>query len=102
MWKETIATEPPRTTAPGATAKPVTEDELRAILDRLDGARDIFRQNRELREVLSRRETETQALRSRNAELEEIVRKFAPMLLDAATTMGLAAKNENPEAPSQP
>ena len=77
--------------------KPVTEDELRAILDRLDAARDIFRQNRELREVLSRRETETQELRSRNAELEEIMRKFAPMLLDAATTMGLAAKNEKPE-----
>jgi hypothetical protein len=35
-------------------------------------------------------------LRSRNAELEEIMRKFAP-LLDAATTMGLVAKNEKPE-----
>ncbi len=32
-----------------------------------------------------------------NAELEEIVRKFAPVLLDAATTMGVAAKNEKPE-----
>ena len=95
MWKETAATEPPKTTAP-ATAKPVTEDELRAILDRLDASRDIFRQNRELREVLHRRETETQALRSRNAELEEIMRKFAP-LLDAATAMGLAANNEKPE-----
>jgi hypothetical protein len=102
MWKETLATEPPRTTAPADTARPVTEDELRAILDRLDGARDIFRQNRELREVLSRREAETQALRTRNAELEEIMRKFAPMLLDAATTMGLAAKNEKPDTPSQP
>jgi hypothetical protein len=96
MWKETSVTEPPKTTAP-ATVKPVTEDELRAILDRLDAARDIFRQNRELREVLSRRETETQALRSRNAELEEILRKFAPMLLNVATTMGLVAKNEKPE-----
>jgi hypothetical protein len=66
-------------------------------LDRLDAARDIFRQNRELREVLSRREAETQALRSRNAELEEILRKFAPMLLNVATTMGLVAKNEKPE-----
>ena len=93
MWKETIATEPPKT----AIAKPVTEDELRAIFDRLDAARDIFRLNRELREVLSRRETETQALRSRNAELEEIMRNFAPMLLNVATTMGLAAKNEKPE-----
>jgi len=70
-------------------------DELLAILDRLEAARDIFRQNQELRGVLSRRETETRELRSRNAELEQIVRKFAPMLLDAATTMGLAAKNES-------
>jgi hypothetical protein len=102
MWKETAATEPPKTTAPAATAKPVTEDELRAILDRLDAARDIFRQNRELREVLYRRETETQALRSRNAELEEVMRNFAPMLLNVATTMGLAAKNEKPDTSSHP
>jgi hypothetical protein len=102
MWKETAATEPLTTTAPAAAAQPVTEFELREILDRLGAARDIFRQNRELREVLSRRETETRELRSRNAELEAIVRKFAPMLLDAATTMGLAAKNENPDSPSQP
>jgi hypothetical protein len=94
MWKETTATEPPKATAPAATAKPVTEDELRAILDRLDTARDIFRQNRELRDVLSRREAESQALRSRNAELEDIMRKFAPMLLNVATTMGLVAKSE--------
>jgi hypothetical protein len=94
MWKETTATETPKATAPAATAKPVSEDELRAILDRLDAARDIFRQNRELRDVLSRREAETQALRSRNAELEDIMRKFAPMLLNVATTMGLVAKNE--------
>jgi hypothetical protein len=102
MWKETTATEPPKTTAPVDTAKPVTEDELRAILDRLDAARDVFRQNRELREVLFRRETETRELRSRNAELEEIVQKFAPMLLNVATAMGLAAKNEKPDTPSQP
>jgi hypothetical protein len=57
----------------------------------LDSARDIFRQNLELREVLSRRETETRELPGRNAELEEILRKFAPPL-DAATTMGLVAK----------
>jgi hypothetical protein len=94
MWKETTATETPKATAPAATAKPVTEDELRAILDRLDTARDIFRQNRELRDVLSRREAESQALRSRNAELEDIMRKFAPMLLNVATTMGLVAKSE--------
>ena len=101
MWKETTATEPPRTTAQDAP-KPVTEEELRAIFDRLDTARDIFRQNRELREVLSRRETETRELRNRNAELEEIMRKYAPMLMDVATTMGLAAKNEEPDTPSQP
>ena len=101
MLKETTATEPPKTTSPAATAKPVTEDELRAILDRLDAARDLFRQNRELREVLSRREAETQALRNRNGELEEIMRKFAPMLLNVATTMGLVARNEKPDTPSQ-
>ena len=91
MWKETAATEPPKT-----TAQPVTEEELHALFERLDSARDIFRQTRELREVLSRREIETRELRSRNAELEEIVRKFAPMLLDVATTMELAAKNDTP------
>ena len=101
MWKETAATEPLTTTTPAAAAaQPVTEYELREILDRLGAARDVFRQNRELREVLSRRETETRELRTRNAELEAIVRKFAPMLLDAATTMGLAAKNEKPDTPS--
>jgi arsenate reductase-like glutaredoxin family protein len=111
MWKEIAANEPPKTTGPAkkwreefekkypsvkAAPKPVTEDELRAIFDRLDVARDIFRQNRELREILSGLETETRELRSRNAELEEIMRKFAP-LLDAATAMGLAANNEKPE-----
>ena len=79
---------------PQPPPKPVTEDELRAILDRLESTRDIFRENQELRNVLFRREAETQALRARNAELEEILRKFAPMLLNMATTMGLAAKNE--------
>ena len=100
MWKDTTATEAPTNNAQAATAKPVTEDELRGILDRLEATREIFRQNRELRGVLSRREAETQTLRSRNAELEDIMRKFAPMLLNVATTMGLAAKNEKFEAPS--
>jgi hypothetical protein len=100
MWKETTATEPPKTTAPTATPNPVTEDELRGILDRLETTRDIFRQHRELRDVLSRREAETQALRNRNAQLEEMMRKFAPMLLNMATTMGLAAKNEKLDAAS--
>jgi hypothetical protein len=101
MWKELAATGPLKTTDPSAS-QPVTEEELTAIFDRLDTARDIFRQNREIREILSRRDTETRKLRSRNAELEEILRKFAPMMLDAATTMGLAAKDEEPETASQP
>jgi predicted nuclease with TOPRIM domain len=94
MFKDTTATEAKATTL-AATAKPVTEDELNAILDRLAAVQHIFRENRELREVLFRREGETQKLRSRNAELEEIMRKLAPMLLSAATSIGLAAKNEN-------
>jgi hypothetical protein len=94
MWKESTATEPLKTTAQAVPAKPVTEDELRVILDRLEATRDIFRENRELRSVLSRREGEAQALRTRNAELEEIMRQVAPALLNMATTMGLAAKNE--------
>jgi ABC-type transporter Mla subunit MlaD len=101
MWKELAATGPLKTADPAA-AQPVTEEELAAIFDRLDTARDIFRQNRDLREALSRLETETRKLRIRNAELEEILRKFAPMLVDAATTMGLAAKNEEADTSSQP
>jgi hypothetical protein len=101
MWKQTPATEAFRTTGSSA-AEPVTEEELGAIFERLDTARDIFRQNRELRAVLSRRETETRELRSRNAELEAVLQKYSPMLMDVATTMGLAAKNEEPDLPSQP
>src|ERR1700733_14808200 len=97
MWKDSAVTELPKAAPPAVSAKPVTEDELRTILDRLESTRDIFRENRELRDVVSRRESETQALRSRNAELEEIVGKFAPMLLDAATAIALAAKNEKPD-----
>jgi hypothetical protein len=101
MWKQTPATEPSRTTGSSAT-EPVTEEELGAIFERLDTARDIFRQNRELRASLSRRDTETRELRSRNAELEQVLQKYSPMLMDVATTMGLAAKNEEPDTPSQP
>jgi hypothetical protein len=54
MWKGTSVTEPSKTAALGATARSVTEDEMHAKLDRLEAARDIFRQNRHLREVLSR------------------------------------------------
>ena len=86
MWKETAATEPLRT-----AEQPVTEEELTAIFDRLDAVRDIFRQNRELRAILSRRETETRELRSRNAELEEIMQKYAPMLMEVASTIGAIA-----------
>ena len=100
MWKELAATGPLKTTDP-AGAQPVTEEELAAIFDRLDTARDIFRQNREIREILSRRETEIRKLQSRNAELEDILREYAPMLLDVATTMGLAAKNEELDTSSQ-
>ena len=99
MWKQPPATEPLRTTGPSAI-EPVTEEELGAIFERLDTARDIFRQNRELRAILSRRETETRELRSRNAELEEVLQKYSPMLMDVATSMGLAAKNEEPDTPS--
>jgi hypothetical protein len=102
MWKDSTFTEPPKPSAPDAAAKPITEDELQTIVDRLDATRDIFRQNRELKDVLSRREAETRALQSRNSELEEIMRRFAPVLQNAATTMGLAAKNEKTEARSQP
>jgi hypothetical protein len=94
MWKDSAVTELPKAAPPAVATKPVTEDELRTILDRLESTRDIFRENRELRDVLSRRESESQALRHRNAELEDIMRKFAPMLLNVATTMGLAAKTE--------
>jgi hypothetical protein len=101
MWKET-AIEPAKSMATAAIAKPITEDELQGIMDRLDATRDIFRQNRELREVLSRREGENRALQSRNAELEEVMRKFAPMLLNVATTMGLMAKSEKPDGRTLP
>jgi ABC-type transporter Mla subunit MlaD len=95
MWRETSPNETARPNgAPAAMATPVTDEEWRSILDRMESTRDVFRQNRELRDVLSRREAETQALRTRNAELEDMLRKFAPTLLNIATTMGLAAKNE--------
>ena len=101
MWKETNGTEPLKTTTPAAIGKPVTEDELRGILDRLEATRDIFRENRELRSVLARREGETQALRTRNTELEEIMRQFAPTLLNMAATMGVVARNERAGARSE-
>lgn len=97
MWKDTSPVELAKNGAPQVAtgpAKPLTEDELRSLLDRLDATRDVLRENRELRGVLSRREAESKELRARNSELEEIMRKFAPMLLNVATTMGLAAKTE--------
>jgi hypothetical protein len=92
---EVPKTNPTPLAGANGTAKPIAEDEMRVILERLEATRDIFRENRELKSVLFRRESETKELRARNAELEEIMRKFAPILQNAATTMGLAAKNEN-------
>jgi hypothetical protein len=88
--------------APATATKSITEDELDGILDRLQATRDIFRQNQEMRDVLSRREADARALQTRNAELEEVLRRFTPMLLNVATSMGLAVKNEKPEANGQP
>ncbi len=100
MWKEAPPMEITKTNmAPlanaNSTAKPIAEEEMRGILERLEATRDIFRENRELKSVLFRRESETKELRARNAELEDIMRKFAPILQNAATTMGLAAKNDS-------
>ena len=91
---EITKTNPAPLANANAVAKPIAEDEMRNIIERLEATRDIFRENRELKSVLFRRETETKELRARNAELEEIMRKFAPILQNAATSMGLAAKNE--------
>lgn len=102
MWKEAPPMEvtkpnPAPLASANGVAKPIAEDEMRSIIERLDATRDIFRENRELKNVLFRRESETKELRARNAELEEIMRKFAPLLQSAATTMGLAAKSETRE-----
>jgi hypothetical protein len=95
MWKEASPIELFKNGVPQvANVKAITEEELRAIVERLDATRDIFRENRELRSVLSRREAESKELRARNAELEETMRKCAPMLLSVATTMGIAVKTE--------
>lgn len=95
MWKDASPVELAKNGAPQiANAKAITEDELRTIVERLDATRDIFRENRELRSVLSRREAESKELRARNAELEEIMRKCGPLLLNVATTMGIAVKTE--------
>jgi hypothetical protein len=53
-------------------------------------------ENGELRNLLSHREAETKELRVRNAEKEEMLRQFAPMLVNAGTTMEMVAKNEKP------
>ena len=96
MWKEAPTVEQPRSGAPqAASPKSITEDDLNAIVERLHATRDLLRENQELRSVLFRRENESKELRARNAELEEIVRKFAPILLNAATTMELAARQNS-------
>src|SRR5271156_6798517 len=97
MWKETTAPEQTRNTAPAATARSINEDELRTILERLEATRDIFRENLELRNLLSQCEVETRELRTRTLEMEEMMLKFAPLLVNAGTAMGLAAKKEKPE-----
>ena len=102
MFKETSPLEQLKISPAVGTTKPIAEDEFRTILDRLEATRDVFREVRELRNVLSRREAETKELRSRNTELEEIMRKFAPMLLNAATTMGMAAKTEMRDIRNEP
>ncbi len=102
MWKETSPLEQPKTSPVVGIAKPLVEDEFRTILDRLEATRDVFRELRELKNVLARREAETRELRSRNTELEEILRKFAPMLLNVATTMGLAAKTQTLDIRNEP
>jgi hypothetical protein len=85
-----------------SSEKPVTEQEYLEMVHRLDATLDVFRQLRALREVLLRREDESRALHNRIAELEGIMRQFAPILLNAATTIELAAKNETPGAGNQP
>ena len=95
MWKETTATEPPKTTTPAAPAKPVTEDELRSILERCRNQPGTFSARTGNCGVFCpAAKARRRHCGTRNAELEEIMRQFAPTLLNIATTMGLAAKNE--------
>jgi hypothetical protein len=102
MSKDTSGIEASVTAVTDSSEKPVKEQEYLELVHRLDATLDVFRQFRELREVLSRQEDESRALHSRIAELEGIMRQFAPILLNAATTIELAAKNERPGAGSQP
>jgi hypothetical protein len=73
MGKEPTYTEPAKTPLPLTSAKPLTEEEWEVTVDRLDATKEVFRQNREMRDVLSRREAETRALQTRNAKLEELM-----------------------------
>jgi hypothetical protein len=57
---------------------------------------DMIRENGELRNLVSQRDAETKQLRIRNTEMEEMLRKFGTILVDAGTAMELAAKNEKP------
>lgn len=75
-----------------SSEKFVTEQEYLELVHRLDATLDVFRQFRELRDVLLRREDESRVLHSRIAELEGIMRQFAPILLNAATAIESAAK----------
>ena len=94
MWKENPA---PERTRPPAILKPIDEDEFRSILDRLEATRDMLHENGELRNLLSHREAEKKELRVRIEEMEEMLRQFGPMLVNAGTAMELVAKNEKPK-----
>jgi hypothetical protein len=93
MWKETPA---PERTRPPAIAKPINEDEFSSILDRLEATRSMLHENGELRNLLSHREAEKKELRVCIEEKEEMLRKLAPMLVNAGTAMEMVAKNEKP------
>ena len=93
MWKESPA---PQTNRPLTIAKPLNEDEFRSILYRLEAIQQMIHENGELRNLLSNREAETKELRARNAEMEEMLRKFAPILVSAGNAMDMVARNEKP------
>jgi hypothetical protein len=93
MWKETPTLPPTR---PPAVPHPLNEDEFGSILDRLEAIQRIIHENEELRNLLSTREAETKELRARNAEMEEMLRKFAPLLVNAGNALEMVAKREKP------
>jgi hypothetical protein len=101
MSKDISGMEASEATGTDSSAKTVTEKEYLELVARLDATLDVFRQLRELREALLRWEDECRAQNSRIAELEGIMRQFAPILLNAATTIELVARNERRGAGAQ-